>query len=66
MGNSEYVEVDCDAIETVTDRAVLMIIEGENIWVPRSAIEDGDEIEPEDVGPFYVRQWFCDREGIGY
>ena len=52
-----------------TDRAVLLEIDGEDRWIPRSVIEDGfdpsDENAKGDEVELQIKSWFAEREGLG-
>jgi ribosomal protein S1 len=50
-------------ITKVTEKAVLVELDGDEKWIPRSQIEDGDTI---DVGSqdFAVTTWFAKKEGF--
>lgn len=61
----DYVLIEADCIKAATDRAVLAVIDGEEHWIPRSVIEDGDDIvaggDPEELS---VAEWFVNKEGL--
>lgn len=64
----EYDEIS-GTIAEVTDKAILVDIKGTRgeHWIPRSVIEDGDEINENDIGEdleFMVESWFVDKEGL--
>ncbi len=42
-----------------TDKAILFLIEDDEVWIPKSVIEDDDC-----MGTIEVATWFCDREGL--
>ena len=66
----EYVEVVHDGVITTTEKAILLAIDCEEIWIPRSVIFAGDDIEPlEDFsadasGRIEVAEWYATREGL--
>lgn len=63
------------AVMHMTDKAILLRIDGQfqktadgervprELWVPRSVIEDGDSIKPDDMD-FHVRSWFAEQEDL--
>lgn len=67
MTEKEYDEIS-GTIAAVTDKAILVEVgsRGEH-WIPRSVIEDGEEINEDDIGEdleFMVESWFVDKEGL--
>ncbi len=64
-GNMDYDSVRATVIKT-TDKAVLFDFSGQEMWVPRSVIEEGEGIE--DIDSFHgeqifeIQTWFCEKE----
>ncbi len=58
--NNSFTEVDCEIVNT-TDAAILIEYEDGEIWIPRSAIENGDDIEGGD-GFVRIADWFIEKE----
>lgn len=54
-------------VTRATQKAVLLSVEDLNgtreIWIPRSCIQDGEEVSVFDEG-LYVAEWFCEKEGL--
>lgn len=52
---------------TVTEKAVLVQVEGEEIWVPKSILHEDSEIDEEsekdDEGDVLVKTWWAEQEG---
>lgn len=49
-----------------TDKALLVKIEGEEVWIPQSQIDDDSEVyRAGDEGCLVVSQWIADQKGIG-
>lgn len=62
----DLVEVEVDRVIRTTDKAVLCLIEDEEIWLPWSQIDEGSEIESVgDSGTIYIPQWLADEKGLG-
>ena len=63
--SDEFVPIDIDEVRHVTDRAVLLVILGEEHWIPLSCLGEGEEDELEH-GPseVLVAEWFAEREGL--
>lgn len=59
-----YSTLDIDTVVKTTDRAVLVEVGGEEYWIPRSVIEDGDELDEGDNGEIEVADWFLRKEGL--
>lgn len=48
-----------------TDKALLVRINGENVWVPKSVVGDESEVYAEGhEGTLVLRHWFADKEGL--
>ena len=64
---SRYVEVEVDECLRTTDAAALLVIDGEEHWVPFSQIEDnGESLEEGFIGQLYLTRWICDQKEISY
>jgi hypothetical protein len=69
------VELAYDEVVARTDEAMLFSVDGEDIWIPKSCIEDerledewetnayGDDAA-EGHGTLHVAIWFAEREGL--
>jgi len=60
-----------DAIKAATEKAVLLEIEDDEYWCPRSLIEDGDEIHYDSGSDFvgtscelYVAEFWCEENEL--
>lgn len=54
------ITVEYDEIITETGKAVLFDIEGEEIWIPASQLEDYDE----DNQTFDIPDWLAEEKGL--
>lgn len=58
--SDETVWLEFDSIEHETEKAYLLVFNGEQLWVPKSVIHDwnkpANEVE--------ISEWFAEREGI--
>lgn len=62
---SRYIEVEVDECLRTTDRAALLVIEGDEHWIPFSQIEDnGERLTEGYSGRLYLTEWICDQKGI--
>jgi len=59
----EFYPVAIDEVIHTTDSAVLVDIDGEEIWIPKSALER--DVIWSDM-EIYVAEWFLNRKGIEY
>lgn len=61
----EWVDVVVDEVLKETDEAVLLLIDGDEVWVPLSRV---DGVPPE-VGAVNVtvsvKKWFAEKENLG-
>ena len=48
-----------------TDKALLCDIEGEEMWIPKSVIDDDSEVYKEDdEGTLIISDWFARKKGL--
>lgn len=60
-----YVPIPFDEILRETALAFLFVIEGEELWVPKSVIENPDTIDADEVGgEVWLAEWFSKKEGL--
>lgn len=50
-------------VKRITDKAVLVIHKGEDLWIPRSLIDNKRPIVPGHQ-ELLVKSWFCDKEDL--
>lgn len=58
--------VHIDDVECIrqTDKAILVLIDGEEKWIPQSVIHDDSEVwKKGDEGELVVQGWFAEKEG---
>jgi Ser-tRNA(Ala) deacylase AlaX len=59
------IDVGQTEIKKETVRAILVEIEGTEMWFPKSQIHDDSEIWQEgDVGHLYVTEWLAKKRGF--
>lgn len=62
---TEYVEVEIDRILAVTAKALLISYDrGEELWVPKSVVEDSDTYIRGEYDFIMVADWFARKEGL--
>lgn len=48
-----------------TDKALLVEIEGEEHWIPKSMVDDDSEVySVGDEGQLVISEWFAKKEGL--
>ena len=64
---TEYIELDV-LIKSVTDKAVLVEYELDDVWIPRSCIEDDmrDITLTDNETTLRVAAWFVKKKGLTY
>lgn len=66
MSASGYVHVDVDRIERETDKAFLVLIDGEETWIPKSQIADADDYNAGDEDlTLSITEWIANEKGLG-
>jgi hypothetical protein len=49
-----------------TEKALLVVIDGKNIWVPKSVVHDDSEVyKVGDEGELLVKRWWAEKNGHG-
>jgi hypothetical protein len=62
----DYVAVcDVQLIEQ-TDRAGLFLIEGEEVWIPWSQIDENSMLDEGEDGDIYIRRWIAIEKGLPF
>lgn len=65
--DEEPVSFDDVKVKHETDRALLCVIDGTDIWVPKSQITDESEVfdnEDHNEGVLIVKHWWADKNGL--
>lgn len=62
-GDAAYISgVKCTR---ATDKAILVVIDGDEKWVPKSCLHDDSEVYDEgDEGELAVKSWWAEKEGL--
>lgn len=56
--DGDTVGVCYESIEHVTEKASLLVIDGEKVWVPKSMVTEADD------EAIIVSKWWADKQGI--
>lgn len=60
----EYITVEAECIHA-TDRAILVAIGGDEVWIPLSQVgEDSEVLEPGDAGTLSITTWIAKKKGL--
>ncbi len=61
----DTVTIQVERVAAETDLALLLVIDAEEVWVPKSCISDPDEIAVGDEEiEVNVAEWIAQREGL--
>lgn len=62
----ETIEFDVEKVKHETSKAILVEIEGDEHWVPKSQISDDSEVFSREhgEGTLIVSQWWAEQEGL--
>jgi hypothetical protein len=62
----EKVWIDGVTAKKETDKALLVEIDGDEHWIPKSQIDDDSEVYQEgDEGELVVSLWIAEQKGLG-
>jgi hypothetical protein len=63
---AEYIHLEVEEVVASTAKALLLRIDGDEVWVPRFVIADDEDYERGDKGAtISVLEWWAKKEGIG-
>ena len=66
MSASNYVHIDVDRIERVTEKAMLVLLDGEEVWLPLSQVADADDYAAGDEDCcISITEWIAREKGLG-
>lgn len=60
-----FVSIDGYIVKRETDRAVLVVKAGHEVWIPRSVIDQGEVADVGDTD-LSVEQWFAKRTSLDF
>jgi len=61
MSGDNVVEFEDVTCTQATDKAILCVIAGEDVWVPKSQVFDADK---NSVGKLVLTRWFAEKRGL--
>jgi hypothetical protein len=62
-----WINVEFESVKRITDKAILFVVDGEDVWIPVSQIapSDRDQYEEGDTdGSVSVSEWFANQKGL--
>lgn len=64
--SDDTVRFEIESVEVETERAILVEIEGEKVWVPKSQIHDDSEVysKRSGGGVLIVSRWWAEQKGL--
>jgi hypothetical protein len=64
---AEPVSVEVEEVTRETDKAILVVVDGDEEWIPKSVIDDDSEVHSmksgRDGGTMLVAEWFARSKG---
>ncbi len=66
LNREDCVELDLDEpVKRETDKALLVVVEGEEVWIPKGQIHDDSEVYRQgDTGMLIVSLWIAEQKGL--
>lgn len=59
------VSIDNVFCKTETPKALLVVIDGDEYWIPQSQIDDDSEVyRQDDKGTLVISEWIAEQKGI--
>jgi hypothetical protein len=66
-GRHDQVAVQVDLLIRQTEKAALCEIDGEEVWLPWSQIDEGSDIKKDgDSGTVYIPRWLAEDKDLEY
>lgn len=64
--DDDTVSFDVDQVEAEGEKAILVELEGEKVWVPKSQIHDDSEVysKASGGGTLIVTRWWAEQRGL--
>jgi hypothetical protein len=59
MSNLKLTDIDYDSIEMETDKAILFLIDDEEVWLPKSTIEIDEKTKT-----ITLPEWLAKKSGL--
>lgn len=60
------VSIDDVICKAATAKAILVVIEDEEYWIPQSQVDDDSEVwEKDDEGTLVISDWIAEQKGLG-
>lgn len=63
--SQSWVHLDVEEVKRETDKAFLVVIDGEQVWIPKSQIDSPDDYEEGDTNcTISVTEWIANEKGL--
>ena len=62
--DQEYAELEIVRVMVVTEKALLVNHDGDEVWIPKSLIADPDQYARGVYDGMEVAEWFARKEGL--
>lgn len=65
MSNSKYIDLDVDEIIKETNLAFLLLIDGEELWMPKNQVADSEDYKEGDKElTISITEWIAKQKGL--
>lgn len=65
MSYGQYVHLDVERVVRETEKALLLLVEGEELWVPKSVVSaPGEYAEGDENCTVSVAAWWAGKNGL--
>ena len=64
MGMSQWVHLDDVSVMNITERAVLILYDGCQHWIPKSQIDEPERLSTGDGYTLSITEWIANQKGI--
>lgn len=65
MGESRYIPIVVDEVLKETDKAFLCLIEGTQYWIPKSQMEDSENVSEGELDcEMAITEWIAQEKGL--
>lgn len=66
MGNKNWIHIDVDEIVRETEKAFLLRIDDEEVWIPKSQISNPEDYAEGDTNcTVSITDWIANQKGLG-
>ena len=62
MAHDEWTEIEVDKVAAETDQAILVVIDGEDHWLPQSQLDEWPDVG--ESGTIMIKTWLAEERGF--